>query len=394
MAIFPSTEPTTTRAPPPCSRKAARRCGRRSRPRSRWSPRPGRRPRRGRPRTARTRPPRRRGRTPPRPAVPVPAARAAPLTPAPSATSVGTTRLSAPRARHSAPSASRPSAERAASTSRLPAAGQPSAVARPMPLDAPATRTTRPRHGVEHHLDAVVLLLLEDLVAVRRLVQREVVGGQVERAERVGVVQDQRQDLLDPAPHVALPHPHQTPRSNISIIGIGSTSPPYTPLTETVPPRRTALSAASQRGQPVDGHRVGQRPGERRPAAGRRVCAALATGEPCASMPTASMTPSGPRPPVSSIRARGDVVDVAAVDGLDAVPARPAPAARAPGRRRSPARRPGGGRSARELADRAEPEHREGAAAGHLGVLHRLPGGGQDVGEVEEPLVGRLRPAP
>ena len=44
------------------------------------------------------------------------------------------------------------------------------------------------------------------------------------------------------------------PRSNISIRGIGSASPPYTPLTDTVPPRRTALIAvcsASRRSRPA-----------------------------------------------------------------------------------------------------------------------------------------------
>ena len=42
----------------------------------------------------------------------------------------------------------------------------------------------------------------------------------------------------------AWPIRSRIPRPNISIIGIGSTSPPWTPLTETVPPRRTAFTAA------------------------------------------------------------------------------------------------------------------------------------------------------
>jgi hypothetical protein len=42
----------------------------------------------------------------------------------------------------------------------------------------------------------------------------------------------------------------------------------------------------------------------------------------------------------------------------------------------------------RHVADRAEPEDEQGAALGHVGVDHRLPGGRQHVGEEQEPLVG------
>ncbi len=41
----------------------------------------------------------------------------------------------------------------------------------------------------------------------------------------------------------------------------------------------------------------------------------------------------------------------------------------------------------RELAHRSEPEHRQGVALSHLGELEGLPGGGQDVGQVEVALV-------
>ncbi len=51
------------------------------------------------------------------------------------------------------------------------------------------------------------------------------------------------------------------------------------------------------------------------------VWAILAMGEPCASMPTASITESAPRPSVRSRIACLDVVDVGGVDGLDAVAA-------------------------------------------------------------------------
>ena len=43
----------------------------------------------------------------------------------------------------------------------------------------------------------------------------------------------------------------------------------------------------------------------------------------------------------------------------------------------------------RHLADRSQAEHRQRAAVRHRGVLHRLPGRRQHVGEVEEALVRR-----
>ena len=51
---------------------------------------------------------------------------------------------------------------------------------------------------MEQNLDGAVLLLLEDLVAVRRLLQGQVVGGEVFGAERV-VIDQERQDQVDPA---------------------------------------------------------------------------------------------------------------------------------------------------------------------------------------------------
>ena len=109
------------------------------------------------------------------------------------------------------------------------------------------------------------------------------------------------------------------PRSNISIIGIGSTSPPYTPLTETVPPRRTdlmqAISAASRSIANLSVSGLASASGSMPTA----LIAVLAIGEPCASMPTASTVPSAPRPSVRSKIASGDVVDGVEVDDLHAV---------------------------------------------------------------------------
>ena len=136
-------------------------------------------------------------------------------------------------------------------------------------------------------------------VALRRLGQvtrgREVLG-----AERVGRVEDERQQLI-PDLDVTLAHPRGDAAVGHLIIGIGSISAP-TPATETVPPRRTALRHVGGR-RAVDRHPVDERLGQRVGRCPTAVCAAFAAGEPCASIPTASTTLSGPRPSVISMRA-------------------------------------------------------------------------------------------
>lgn len=88
--------------------------------------------------------------------------------------------------------------------------------------------------------------------------------------------------------------------SNIVIMGSGSTVPPYTPLIETVPPRRTASNAvrsASRRSIPAVWMAL------RASGLGSRLATAMAfsaMGLPCVSIPTASSTPSAPRPSVRS----------------------------------------------------------------------------------------------
>src|SRR6187200_625373 len=59
--------------------------------------------------------------------------------------------------------------------------------------------------GVQHDLDRAVLLALEHLVAAGGVVERHVVGGEALRPERVAVEQ-QRHDVVDPAPDVGLAH--------------------------------------------------------------------------------------------------------------------------------------------------------------------------------------------
>src|SRR4029453_19252780 len=67
------------------------------------------------------------------------------------------------------------------------------------------------RSGLQDDLDAAVLLLLEDVVAVRRLFERHPVRHQVVHAQRVVVAGGQREDVAHPALHVCLAHPHRDP---------------------------------------------------------------------------------------------------------------------------------------------------------------------------------------
>ena len=118
-------------------------------------------------------------------------------------------------------------------------------------------------------------------------------------------------------------------------------------------------------------------------------CARLASGEPCASMPTASMTASGPRPSVSVADRADDVVLLGRVDDRDAARAGPRePLGDDVGAEDLPGAQVQGDAGG-HVADRAQAEDEHAAALRDAGVLHRLPRGGQDVGEVDEAVVRR-----
>ena len=106
-------------------------------------------------------------------------------------------------------------------------------------------------------------------------------------------------------------------------------------------------------------------------------------------MPTASMTASGPAA-VGGVADRGDdVLLLGRVDHRDAPRARPRePLGDDVGAedllRAEVQGDPGG-----HVADRAQAEDEHAAVLRDAGVLHRLPGRRQDVGEVDEAVVGR-----
>jgi hypothetical protein len=122
---------------------------------------------------------------------------------------------------------------------------------------------------------------------------------------------------------------------------------------------------------------------------GRRWRRSLPTGAPWASMPTASMTESGPRPPVVP-RMTSATSSAWAVRSRTSMP-RGAPALQALGDEvdADDAVAAVVGDPRRHGADRPEAEDDDGAAAGDPGVLDRLPGRRQHVGQQDEPLVGR-----
>jgi hypothetical protein len=81
--------------------------------------------------------------------------------------------------------------------------------------------------------------VLKHLVRRRPVRQPKPVRGEGIDTERV-VIAQQREDLAGPAPYVRLPHPQlDLLLSKIVSIGNGSAIPPYTPISEIVPPRRT-----------------------------------------------------------------------------------------------------------------------------------------------------------
>ena len=82
-------------------------------------------------------------------------------------------------------------------------------------------------HGLSTHLDAAVLLLLEDLVACGASSSGSLVGGEG-RARRAGRPSSSTSGMISSIHRLTWHWPIRSwmPRSNISIIGIGSTSPP------------------------------------------------------------------------------------------------------------------------------------------------------------------------
>src|SRR3954453_10401703 len=60
---------------------------------------------------------------------------------------------------------------------------------------------------LKQHLDGAVFLLLEHLVGLRRLVERQLVCRQVLRPKGIAVLGDERQDVLDPPLDIRLAHP-------------------------------------------------------------------------------------------------------------------------------------------------------------------------------------------
>ena len=115
------------------------------------------------------------------------------------------------------------------------------------------------------------------------------------------------------------------------------------------------------------------------------------TPAPCASMPTASMHASGPRPPVSS-SSRCEHVAVCSSSVIRAGLGAPSAGAREPSRSRSRARRRAGARCGSRTArpDRS-PEHRDRVARLDVAVLRGHVAGREDVGEEQRLLVGRAR---
>src|SRR4051794_9325840 len=134
-------------------------------------------------------------------------AAAADSTAAASATSVGSVSARPPPSSTSRRAPSSAASLRPINPTDAPSRAKRRTTARPMPAVAPVMTTVSRSAMVrlQHDLDRAVLLLLEHLVGARRLVEREAVGDQVARAERV-LLGEQGQDLVGPAAHVRLAH--------------------------------------------------------------------------------------------------------------------------------------------------------------------------------------------
>src|SRR5215217_2331836 len=138
-----------------------------------------------------------------------------------SVTSVGTTSARPPAALHSSAVSRRLCSLRAASTTLAPCSARACAVVLPMPLEAPVMTTTespsarrtpftsslgRQQLRFEDALDGAILLFLEDLVGVRSLIERKLMGGEILDTQRIVVAAEQRHDVVYPPLDVRLAH--------------------------------------------------------------------------------------------------------------------------------------------------------------------------------------------
>ena len=108
--------------------------------------------------------------------------------------------------------------------------------------------------GLEQHLDRTVVFALEHGVGGGGRVEREPVGGEGVHAERV-VVADEGSRSSTQRRTLAWPMRRCTCLSNKVSMGSGSVIPPYTPITEMVPPRRTTSMAVCRRLLGIRGQR-------------------------------------------------------------------------------------------------------------------------------------------
>ncbi len=97
--------------------------------------------------------------------------------------------------------------------------------------------------GLEEHLEGPVALGLEDLIAVGRLVQRQSVSG--EPFTPRGSESSRSSGMMSPTQAFTFAWPMRSwiCLSNSVSMGMGSIIPPYTPMMEMVPPRRTSSMA-------------------------------------------------------------------------------------------------------------------------------------------------------
>src|SRR5215210_5264380 len=243
---------------------------------------------------------------------------------------------------------------------------------------------------LEKYLDGAVLLVLEDLVRVGRLVERQLVGGEVLDAKGVGGVDEKRHDGVGPRLDVRLAHAdlYLLVEELQHVHGVGG--PAVDAAYGERAPAADGLDALVERRQPVDpallhrrlGHRVGQQAdeglGHLAPAGAVRLHAD-------------GVDDGVGAPPVCHL-ADGlrNVVVVAQVYRLDPVAAGHVqalwhevhaydPVALVPGDPRA------------HLADGTEAEDRHATPLRDAGVLDGLPARRQHVREVDEPLVGHPR---
>src|SRR5829696_4472632 len=258
----------------------------------------------------------------------------------------------------------------------------------PLPPSRPHRAVRRFGSGLEQDLHRVILLFLEDLVATRALLQRQLVGVKALDPKRITVIREEGHDVLYPSLDVGLAHGELyllvEERQHRQEIG-------HATVDTDQGDRSTPPDRVDRQVEGVEAVRPGllhHLLGDRIGHEGRHLLGEAGAGRAVGLHPY-RIDHRVSAPPFGHLTdLPGDVIVLTQVEHLDTIASSPL---KALGHEIHPDDPEAEvlGDAAGHVAYWPETHHGHTATLGDVGISDRLPGGGQDVREVDEALVWR-----